>query len=360
MRDTTPGPTSTHPTSFDPTSPDLTDSEREGVARVMAAAGSAPSGELRATLISGGRSNLTYVLTDGARRWVLRTPPRSGRTPSAHDVAREHRVAAALAGTGVPVAEAVLLHEDEDLLGVPFTVSGFVDGRAFRTQDDLSVLDEDGLSAVIDSMVTALASLHGVDHVAVGLESFGRPDGYAARQLRRWKGQWDIVGPTELESLATEVAVRLERDLPEQRRTAIVHGDYRIDNTLVAGDGPAARVAAVIDWELSTIGDPVADVAMMCAYRDPAFDLIMGAPSAWTSDWIPAVDDLAAAYVEATGHDLEHWEFHQALACYKVAVIAAGIDHRRRAGSGEGAGFDTAGESVPRYLELAHRLTAHA
>ena len=318
----------------------------------------APGGDLSATLLAGGRSNLTYLLTDGRGRWVLRTPPSAGRTPSAHDVAREHRVTAALAGTGVPVAEAVLLEEDEGLLGVPFTLSGFVEGRAFRTQDDLSVLDETGVDAIVDGMVAALAALHRVDHVAVGLESFGRPDGYAARQLHRWKGQWEIVGAGELARLAAEVVGRLDSALPEQRRTSIVHGDFRVDNTLVAGAGSTARIAAVVDWELSTIGDPVADVAMMCAYRDPAFDLIVGAPSAWTSDRIPGPDDLAAAYVAASGHDLDHWEFHQALACFKVAVIAAGIDHRCRAGSGSGAGFDTAGESVPRFLELAHQLTA--
>jgi len=333
----------------------LTPTELTAVAAAMGDAGTVPAGDLTATLLLGGRSNLTYVLTDDRSRWVLRTPPRGGRTPSAHDVAREHRVTAALAGTPVPVAETVLLHEDEALLGVPFIVSAFVEGEAFRTQADLAALDDTTLAAVVDRMVVALAALHDVDHLAVGLESFGRPDGYAARQLRRWKGQWGIVGRPELEALANEVACRLERDLPAQRRTSIVHGDFRIDNTLVAGSGAATRVAAVVDWELSTIGDPVADVAMMCAYREPAFDLIVGAPSAWTSDRLPAPDNLAEHYVVASGHDLEHWNFHRALACFKVAVIAAGIDHRRRAGSGSGAGFDTAGESVPQYLEIAHQ-----
>jgi aminoglycoside phosphotransferase (APT) family kinase protein len=330
--------------------------ELAGVAEAMTAAGTRPAGELRAVLLAGGRSNLTYVVTDDRSRWVLRTPPRAGRTPSAHDVAREHRLTAALAGSRVPVAEAVLLHEDDALLGTPFTVSGFVEGGAYRTQADLEALDEDALAAVVDSMVSTLAALHAVDHVAVGLETFGRPDGYAARQLRRWKGQWEIVGPPGLGSLAGEVVSQLERDVPEQRRTSIVHGDFRIDNVLVAGSGTAAEVAAVVDWELSTIGDPVADVAMMCAYREPAFDLIMGAPSAWTSDRLPSPDSLAARYVAASGHALDHWDFHRALACFKIAVIAAGIDHRRRAGSGSGAGFDTAGESVPYYLDLAHQL----
>jgi aminoglycoside phosphotransferase (APT) family kinase protein len=342
------------------TGTELTRAELDGVAEAMTAVGAAPAGELSAAMLSGGRSNLTYAITDGREQWVLRTPPRVGRTPSAHDIAREHRVTAALAGTAVPVAEAVLLHEDEAVLGVPFTVSGFVAGEAFRTQADLAALDDIALAAVVDRMVVALAALHDVGHVAVGLESFGRPAGYAARQLRRWKGQWGIVGRPDLASLANEVVCGLERDLPAQRRTSIVHGDFRIDNTLVTGSGAATRVAAVVDWELSTIGDPVADVAMMCAYREPAFDLIMGAPSAWTSDRLPTPDRLAEHYVVVSGHELEHWNFHRALACFKVAVIAAGIDHRRRAGSGSGAGFDTAGESVPQFLEIAHQIAARS
>lgn len=336
---------------------DLTSAELAGIADAMSAAGTVPAGDLSAALISGGRSNLTYVVADGRNRWVLRTPPRVGRTPSAHDVAREHRVTAALTRTPVPVAEAVLLHENETLLGVPFSVSGFVEGTAIRTQAELGELEETTLRAVVDDMIVALAALHDVDHVAVGLEAFGRPEGYAARQLRRWKGQWEIVGRPDLESLVKEVVTGLERDLPVQRRTSVVHGDFRIDNTLITGSG---TVAAVVDWELSTIGDPVADVAMMCAYREPAFDLIMGSPSAWTSNRLPAPDSLAEQYVVASGHDLEHWSFHRALACFKVAVIAAGIDHRRRAGSGSGAGFDTAGESVPHYLEIAHQIAARS
>lgn len=333
----------------------LTPAQLEAVARLMAEAGAATVGPLEAALIAGGRSNLTYAITDGARRWVLRTPPLVGRTASAHDVAREHRITAALMGTGVPVADAVLVHEAEDVLGVPFTVSAFVDGVAVRTQADLAAYDDQGLAVVMDSMLTTLATLHRLDHVAVGLESFGRPGGYAARQLRRWSGQWETVGDERLEPLAREVTAKLASAVPEQHSSSIVHGDYRIDNTLlVAPDGPdAGAVAAVVDWELSTIGDPIADVAMMCAYRQPCFDLVLGAPSAWTSPRLPTVEDLAAGYERVGGVALEDWDFHQALACFKVAVISAGIDHRRRAGSGSGTGFDTAGQAVEPFLALA-------
>lgn len=334
---------------------ELTDAELAAVADRLALAGVSTAGPLGSMLIAGGRSNLTYAITDGRTRWVLRTPPRAGRTASAHDVAREHRVTAALMASSVPVADAVLLCEDEGVLGVPFTVSGFVDGVAIRTQADLASYDDDRLATVVDSLLETLAALHRVDHVAAGLETFGRPDGYAARQLRRWSGQWGTVGEERLGSLAHEVVSLLTATVPEQRATAIVHGDYRVDNTLLVPlDAVRAdAVAAVVDWELSTIGDPVADVAMMCAYRHPPFDLVLGAPSAWTSPRLPSVDDLAAGYERLGGVALEHWDFHQALACFKVAVISAGIDHRRRAGSGAGVGFDTAGQAVEPYLVLA-------
>lgn len=333
----------------------LTPDRLAAVAARLAAAGVEPAGPLEAVLIAGGRSNLTYALTDGSARWVLRTPPLAGRTASAHDVAREHRVTAALGGSGVPVATAVLLCEDEDVLGVPFTVSAFVDGVAIRTQADLAAYDAKALAVVVDSLLGTLAALHRVDHVAVGLGSFGRPDGYAARQLRRWAGQWETVGDEQLGPLAKEVVERLGDTVPEQRVASVVHGDYRVDNTLLAppGSAHAGTVAAVVDWELSTIGDPVADVAMMCAYRHEAFDLVVGAPSAWTSPRLPSSDGLAAGYERLGGVALEHWDFHRALACFKVAVISAGIEHRRQAGSGAGAGFDTAGQAVAPYLELA-------
>ncbi|MFG2514086.1 phosphotransferase family protein [Streptomyces sp. NPDC048584] len=320
-----------------------------GVAAVLASAGHRPADRLDASVITGGRSNMTYRITDGVHTWVLRTPPRAGRVPSAHDVAREHRVTAALRGSRVPVAEAVLLHTDEELLGGPFAVSAFVEGRSLRTGEELAELSGPDVDQVVASMLGALIALHRFDHVAAGLADFGRPDGYAARQLRRWSGQWSLTGSPELKSLADEVVLGLGRRVPSQSAGTLVHGDYRVDNTIVRN----AEVAAVVDWELSTIGDPVADVAMMCAYRDPAFDLITGAPSAWTSDRLPTADQLAAMYVEAGGRELAHWDFHLALAHFKIAAIAAGIDHRRRSGAGGGPGFDTAGEAVPRFLELA-------
>jgi aminoglycoside phosphotransferase (APT) family kinase protein len=334
---------------------ELTSSELLGITNVLSEVGEPVSGPVDASMLSGGRSNLTFVLSDGARRWVLRMPPRVGRTPSAHDIGREYRVTEALRRTAVPVARQIVSCEDESILGGHFTIADFVEGRAVRTQRDLAAIDDEHLSSVLSSVRSALASLHRVDPDSVGLGDFGRAGGYAERQLRRWSGQWDLVGSSEHDPNAQRVTAALRASVPEQRQSRIVHGDFRIDNTLLdlRSAAPRVRVAAIVDWELSTIGDPVADVAMMCAYRHPALDLVVGEPSAWTSDRLPTVEDLANRYFDAGGIDLENWQFHLALAYFKIGVIAAGIDHRRRAGSGHGTGFDTAGRSVPRYFELA-------
>jgi aminoglycoside phosphotransferase (APT) family kinase protein len=330
----------------------LSPEELAALAVWLSEAGVTLAGPLQARLIAGGRSNLTYELSDSASRWVLRTPPRVGRTPSAHDVVREYRVVAALTPTDVPVAPAVAVCEDPSVLGIPFALTGFVPGATIRTQAELGSLDDSTVDSVTLRLVETLAALHRVDHVAVGLADFGRPDGYAERQVRRWSRQWEIVGAPELGPLAAEVSTRLAAALPAQASTGIVHGDYRIDNTILRL-GPAAAVAAVVDWELSTIGDPVADVAMMCAYRHPLLDLILGGPSAWTSPRLRSPADLAAAYESAGGVPLAAWEFHLALAYFKIGVIAAGIDHRVRAGAASGPGFDTAGQTVAGYLELS-------
>lgn len=333
---------------------DLTPAELESVAGVMRGAGVTLAGPLASRLIAGGRSNLTFRLDDGEHAWVMRTPPRAGRTPSAHDVAREFRVVKALGPTAVPVAEAVAVCEDESLIGGAFAVCGFVEGRAIQAQDELEALSDTQLDLAVEALSETLAALHHVDHVAVGLERFGRPDAYAERQLKRWSGQWEIVGtelPDDVRALAHDLRDRLGERLPQQHATGIVHGDYRLDNTLVRVGEDAVTVEAVVDWELSTIGDPVADIAQMCVYRDPSFDLVIGEPCAWTSARLPDVDGLAAAYEKAGGVPLRDLDEHLALAYFKIAVISAGIDHRYRAGAAHGIGFDTAGQAVPLLLE---------
>lgn len=328
----------------------FTHPELDGIADAMAHAGTPPLGTLTARLLTSGRSNLTAVLEDEVSRWVLRTPPRAGRTPSAHDVLREFRVTSGLAATDVPVARPVVGVDDDSLLGVPYAVWEFVEGESIQTREQVEAMSAERRSGVVESLVATLARLHAVDHVAAGLERFGRPDGYAERQFLRWSGQWDLVGLEHLEPLAREVMGRLDASLPAQAGVSVVHGDYRVDNTLLSPESGA--VAAVVDWELSTIGDPLADVAMMCAYRSPDFDLVLGMPTAWGSDLLGSPRDLAQSYARSSGRALVDFEEHLALAHFKVAVIAAGIEHRRAAGVATD-GESSLTQAVERYLVAA-------
>lgn len=329
--------------------------ELAGIERTLAAAGATVVGTLRADLISGGRSNLTVRLSDDVRSWVLRTPPRRGRTPSAHDVVREFRVTSALAGTPVPVAAPVAVCEDEDVLGGPFAIWEHVAGVTVQRREELDALPSEVVAGIADALVGALAAVHAQDHVAIGLERFGRPDAYVERQVRRWSGQWELVSPgaAHLDALAADVVARLAEDVPEQRSAVVVHGDFRIDNALLGLDGEGPSVLAVVDWELSTIGDAVADVAMMCAYRHPAFDSVLGFATAWTSDRLPSATELAARYERAGGTALHDWDYYLAFACYRIAAIAAGIDFRWRSEGSPDGGNSTAGTAVEPFLQAA-------
>jgi aminoglycoside phosphotransferase (APT) family kinase protein len=333
---------------------DLTPGELAAVAQELESNGVVTTGPLSARVIAGGRSNLTYLIEDEVHQWVLRRPPTAGGTPSAHDVGREFRVASALSAAGIPVPTPVLHSEDTSILGAHFTIVEFVAGVSLQSRDDIDALDDSLITSTVDHLVKTLAQLHSVDHHAAGLGSFGRSGEYAVRQLRRWSSQWEIVGRNH-EGLAPLLAQQLSESVPRQSGSCVVHGDYRSDNALI-DLADAGRVLAIVDWELSTIGDPVADVAMMCAYRHPAFDSVVGFPAAWTSSRLPEPDALATAYERAGDVSLTNWEFHMALAYYKIAVIAAGIDHRYRAGGTVGRGFDQAGDAVSSLVDAGLKV----
>jgi aminoglycoside phosphotransferase (APT) family kinase protein len=314
-------------------------------------------GPLTVRLIAGGRSNLTYELTDELHRWVLRRPPLGGYTPSAHDVEREYRVTKALERTAVPVARTVAASDSSAVIGTPFTIVEFVSGSAVRTREELESMTGETIDRLVDGLLNALALLHRVDHVAVGLGDFGPTGGYAVRQLRRWSRQWELVGAEAGGSAVGTAAAALHRfgeSVPTQTTAAVVHGDYRIDNTII--DPDSGRVRAIVDWELSTIGDPVADVALMCVYRESALDSILGFPAAWTSDLLPTADQLAARYEAIAGVGLSNWEFWMGISAFKLAVIAAGIDHRWRSGATVGVGYDSASQAVEPLMEMALRF----
>jgi aminoglycoside phosphotransferase (APT) family kinase protein len=316
-----------------------------GLTRFFHSAGIAVSGDLVAQPITGGRSNLTFKVSDSEHSWVVRRPPVAGLTPSAHDVGRELSVVAALQETNVPVPPAVANCTDLAWIGAPFTVVGFVAGESLQTQHSLQHLTDVQLGEIHRELIRVLVVLHDVPYQRYGLAGFGRPVGYLERQVRRWRQQWDLVATRPLDDVE-----RLYRRLEEQTwpttRSALVHGDYRVDNTLL-DLSEAARIAALIDWEMSTLGDPLSDVATMCVYHHPAFDHVVGIPAASTSSRWPGIDATVQDYAERSGAEMSDFDGYLALAYFKLAVIAEGIASRYLAGAGEGPGFDSAAEAVP-------------
>ena len=306
------------------------------------------AGPLRPTLLPGGKSNLTYRLSDGVRDWVLRRPPLGPLTPTAHDMAREYRVVKALGGTGVPVAETVALCEDTAVIGVPFAVVSFVDGVVLQDADTAAALPPERARACSDALIDGLAALHAVDYRAIGLSEFGRPTGYLERQVRRWRGQWDRVATRRIDTL-DQLADALRRTLPAHSAETIVHGDYRLDNTILAHDCRSIR--AIVDWEMATLGDPLADLGLLQVYWDAGTESVLGtrhAPSA--NSGFGTADELAEGYARRTGRAVDELDFYRALGYFKLAVIAEGIHQRYLAGKTVGDGFSTLGRSVPLLL----------
>ncbi|MBJ7289486.1 phosphotransferase family protein, partial [Williamsia sp.] len=234
--------------------------------------------DLDVELIAGGRSNLTFIATDGTTKWVVRRPPTSGLTPSAHDMNREWKVTRALQDTAVPVAKTIAFDAEGTVLGAPCTVVEYIDGTVIRSASDLDGIDDPTVERNVTALITALADLHRVDYDAVGLGEFGRPEGFVARQVKTWTRQWELVKTRELPDVHA-LASALAENIPTDSANSIVHGDFRVDNTILAADDPGV-VRAVVDWEMSTLGDPLTDVALMCVYRQPIFDRVLGLSAA--------------------------------------------------------------------------------
>ncbi|MEU2185159.1 phosphotransferase family protein [Streptomyces thermolilacinus] len=309
------------------------------------------SGPLDARLIEGGRSNLTYAVTDGTRRWVVRRPPLGHVLATAHDMRREHRVLSALHPTAVPVPRPLLLCEDETVLGTPFYVMDFVPGTPYRTAAQLAPLGAERTRAAVLGLVDTLVELHAVDPDEVGLGDFGRPDGFLDRQLRRWGKQLAASRGRELAGI-DELHAALGRELPESPAPAVVHGDFRLDNVLI-GDGD--RITAVLDWEMSTLGDPLTDLGLLVMYSTP-LDIPGGVISTTASAaGHPAAGELAERYAARSGRDVSRLAWYTAFAWFKLAVILEGIHYRYTLGQTVGAGFDRIGELVPLFIE--HGLT---
>ncbi|MGB9372609.1 MAG: phosphotransferase family protein [Jiangellales bacterium] len=308
-----------------------------------------PVGPLTATVIAGGRSNVTYRVTDARTTWVVRRPPLGGVLATAHDVAREARVMSALADSAVPVPPVLHLCEDSGVIGAPFVVMDYVDGVVLRTGADMAPYTADDLRGASQMLVTTLLALHDVDPDAVGLSSFGRPEGYLERNLRRWSTQWESSRTRDLPVL-DRIAATLGSDVPTTQRTTIVHGDYRLDNVMFARD--LSDVAAVVDWELSTLGDPLADLGLMLTYVEVS-DEVLGSTRV---DGLLDARATLTAYAEGTDLDLSRITWYVAFGVFKLAVILEGVHARYLAGATVGEGFATMGAHVPVLAERAAAL----
>ncbi|MEV4597788.1 phosphotransferase family protein [Amycolatopsis sp. NPDC049253] len=300
------------------------------------------TGELTAEVVQGGRSNLTYIVGDGTHRWVVRRPPLGHVLPTAHDMAREFKVISGLAGTAVPVPGTVVLCQDADVLGAQFYVMEFVAGTPYRTDSELEKLGTERTREIGFRLVDTLVDLHAVDPQAVGLGDFGRPDGFLERQLRRWKKQLDGSRSRELPG-ADELHDSLAAKLPASGPATIVHGDYRLDNVLVDGDD---RITAVLDWEMSTLGDPLTDLALMVAYAERDKVSLQMVSNASSAPGYPSPDEVIARYAERSGRDVSALNWYVSFAFFKLAVILEGIYFRYSKGQTVGSGFEGIGDAV--------------
>ena len=305
--------------------------------------------------ISGGRSNLTFLVGDRADgRWVLRRPPLGERLSSAHDMAREFRIISALQNRSLPVPPVVGLCEDESVNGAPFYVTEFVDGRVLRSQDDLDLAPSlEERREIGESLVETLAALHAIEPESVGLGDLSRTGGYIERQLRRWQGQWEKSKTRDLPYL-DRVHERLSRAIPVQRGVSIVHGDYRLDNVIIDADG---GVAAVLDWELCTLGDPLADLGLLLVYWAPEpANLIPGFDPATRAPGFPSRNEAADLYAAASGRDLGEIDFYVAFSLWRLAIILEGVRVRYAAGQyGEETWGEGEGEAaIARLSEVAY------
>ncbi|SDJ18128.1 Predicted kinase, aminoglycoside phosphotransferase (APT) family [Lentzea albidocapillata subsp. violacea] len=315
------------------------------------------TGPLTGELFRGGRSNLTYRISDGTRTWVLRRPPLGHVLATAHDMAREFRVISALAGTTVPVPAAHQLVEDTSVIGAPFYLMQEMPGAALRERGQCPWLTPEDAAALSERLVDVLADLHSVDPASVGLQDFGRPEGFMARQVKRWGKQLDASRSRDLPGIE-ELRDKLAATVPDSPRAAIIHGDYRLDNALVTRD-PLA-ISAVLDWEMATLGDPLADLGLLYVYwaglgvdNDPITGSVPSLPG------FLSADELVARYTARTGTDTSGLGWYIAFGYFKLAVIVEGIHFRFASGKTVGAGFEKLGAfTVPlvrQGLAAAHK-----
>lgn len=299
--------------------------------------------------IHGGLSNLTFLVTDqSGARWVLRRPPLGKPLGSAHDMGREVKVVEALAETDVPVPQVVGYCEDTSVNGAPFYAMDFVEGPVLRTPEQAALFPErDARMQIGEELIDVLARIHAVDPDGIGLGDLGPRDGYVQRQLGRWIGQWEKSKTREL-ALIEEVYRLLGDSAPPQSETTIVHGDYRLDNVIYS---PLGDVAAVVDWELCTLGDPLADLGLLMVYwAEPGDQTVSLFRPAMTEPGFPSRAELVERYAEVSGRDVSGIDFFVALGYWKLAIIIEGVLSRFRKGQ-YGSDASAAGDEFAQAVE---------
>lgn len=315
-------------------------------------------GPLTGRLLAGGRSNLTYAVTDGRRSLVLRRPPLGHVQTSAHDMGREYRVISALGGTAVPVPATELLCPDPAVLGAPFYLMELCPGVAYRLTSDVAALGPDGLRRLVFDLIDTLVTLHAVEPAQVGLEDLGKSAGFNSRQLRTWRRQLDGVRSRDLPGI-DRLAEQLSLDIPDGDG-ALVHGDYRLDNVLIDGPTGGERITAVLDWEMSTLGDPLSDLALLLLYADqPLLTGDDGRPAAISAvPGYPSAAEVVARYADHSGRDVSNLRWYNAFAAFKLAVVLEGVHFRYQHGATLGGGFDGIADMVPPLVDRGLRTLA--
>jgi aminoglycoside phosphotransferase (APT) family kinase protein len=305
------------------------------------------SGEIQATAIGDGHSNITYLICREGGEWVLRRPPRPPLPPSAHDVLREARLLQAVAGTAIRVPKVLATCDDERVIGAPFYVMERVEGVVINTELP------DGLTGARAGaeLMDALAEVHATDWQACGLEGFGKPTGYLERQVRRFTGLWEHNATRKIAAI-DEVTAWLGANRPESGPATIVHGDYRLGNVMFTGD----RLSAIFDWELATIGDPLADIGYFAAtYAEPGDppSAVASLTTVTRQPGFPTRAELVARYEERSGRSAKDLRWYTTLALWKSAIFLEGSYKRRLAGTTEDEFFDRLKELVPELAERA-------
>jgi aminoglycoside phosphotransferase (APT) family kinase protein len=321
------------------------------------------AGEIEAERIGEGHSNLTFLIRRGDERLVLRRPPRPPLPPSAHDVLREARVLRALEDTPARTPPVLLTSADgehgDQVLGMPFYVMPYIEGEVITWQLPVPLDTPEERERVAHELIEALVEVHAVDPVAHGLEGFGKPTGYLERQLRRFSGLWEHNKTREVPEVE-ETTAWLQRHLPESPPATIVHGDFRLGNAMYAREAPA-RLIALFDWELSTIGDPLADVGYLTATYaqadDPQNLFTQALSQVTTREGFPSRDELVARYEELSGRSVSDLRWYQTLALWKSAVFLEGNYKRYIAGASDDEFYRLMKEGIPELARAALEVT---